>query len=118
MEVRTYLQHFRLSLILAIYFGSQHGLNTLKIPGYELLLPKSWEVQGTARIVVFIKKYSCHNYYLEHRNSLNICLNVLYNARSTYSFDCGVTLQVNSLYMGLLHTQECYSLHEAVGRVQ
>ena len=31
-------------------------LNSLKIPGYQLLLPKSWESHGYARVVVYIKK--------------------------------------------------------------
>ena len=33
-----------------------HDLNTLKIQGYHLLLPKSWEVYDKARVVVYVKK--------------------------------------------------------------
>ena len=35
---------------------SHHSLDKLKVPGYDLLLPKSWDNQGHARLVVFIKK--------------------------------------------------------------
>ena len=31
-------------------------LKDLKIPGYEILFPKSWEVHGYARVVVYVKK--------------------------------------------------------------
>ena len=30
--------------------------NSLKLPGYDLILPKSWSKFGTARVVVYIKK--------------------------------------------------------------
>ena len=33
-----------------------HSVNSLKVPGYDLLLPKSWDVLGKARVVVYIKK--------------------------------------------------------------
>ena len=33
-----------------------HNLEKLKVPGYELLLPKSWEGSGRARLVVYVKK--------------------------------------------------------------
>ena len=47
---------------------SHHSLNSLKVPGYDLLLPKSWEVHGKARVVVFIKKSLLHDHItvLEH----------------------------------------------------
>ena len=35
---------------------NHHQLDKLKIPGFDLLLPKSWQVHGNARVVVFIKK--------------------------------------------------------------
>ena len=35
---------------------SHHSLSTLKLPGYDLLLPKSWSECGKARVVVYIKK--------------------------------------------------------------
>ena len=35
---------------------SHHNENALKIPGYDLLLPKSWDVYGKARVVVYVKK--------------------------------------------------------------
>ena len=31
-------------------------ISTLKVPNYELLLPKSWESTGNARVVVYVKK--------------------------------------------------------------
>ena len=33
-----------------------HSLDKLKVPGYDLLLPKSWENVGKARLVVYVKK--------------------------------------------------------------
>ena len=35
---------------------TSHDLDKLKVPGYVLLLPKSWECSGKARIVVYVKK--------------------------------------------------------------
>ena len=35
---------------------THHNVNSLKVPGYELLMPASWEVHGRARVVVYIKK--------------------------------------------------------------
>ena len=34
---------------------SHHSLNSVKISGYDLILPKSWETIGKARVIVFIK---------------------------------------------------------------
>ena len=33
-----------------------HSLSDLKVPGYALLLPKSWDIHGKARVVVSIQK--------------------------------------------------------------
>ena len=33
-----------------------HDINNLKVPGYDFLLPPSWEAYGKARVVVYIKK--------------------------------------------------------------
>ena len=30
--------------------------STLKVPGYDILFPKSWEVHGFARVVIYVKK--------------------------------------------------------------
>ena len=35
---------------------SNHDIDKLKVPGYDLLLPKSWHVHRKARVVVYIKK--------------------------------------------------------------
>ena len=35
---------------------SHHNLSSLKVPGYQLLLPKSWEIHGKARHIIYIKK--------------------------------------------------------------
>ena len=32
------------------------NVNSLKIPGYEILFPKSWNIHGFARVVVYVKK--------------------------------------------------------------
>ena len=31
-------------------------MNSLKVPGYDILLPKSWDLHGFARVVIYIKK--------------------------------------------------------------
>ena len=36
--------------------GQHFEIKSLKIPGYNLLLPKSWESDGFARVAVFVKK--------------------------------------------------------------
>ena len=33
-----------------------HQISKLKVPGYDLLLPKPWDTVGKARLVVYIKK--------------------------------------------------------------
>ena len=35
---------------------SYHNQSSLKVPGYDLLLPKSWSDHGKARIVMYVKK--------------------------------------------------------------
>ena len=35
---------------------NNHDVKSLKVPGYELLMPASWETQGKARVVVYVKK--------------------------------------------------------------
>ena len=35
---------------------SHHSVQSLKVPGYDLLLPKSWDSLGKARLVVYVKK--------------------------------------------------------------
>ena len=45
---------------------SHHDIAKLKVPGYELLLPKSWHVHGKARVVVYTKK----TLYFEHLQDL------------------------------------------------
>ena len=35
---------------------NNHNIKCLKLPGYDLLLPESWEKNGKARIVVYVKK--------------------------------------------------------------
>ena len=53
---------------------SYNNLNKLKFPGYELLLPKSWDIYGKARVVVYIKKtlYYDHLPELEHEDVQSI----------------------------------------------
>ena len=36
--------------------GQVEQLSSLKIPGYTLLLPQSWDLHGYARVVVYVKK--------------------------------------------------------------
>ena len=36
--------------------GPNFDIKKMKIPGYELLLPKSWESDGFARVAVYVKK--------------------------------------------------------------
>ena len=44
-----------LGITEAELWRSHHSLDTLRVPGYDLLVPKSWEVLGKARVVVYIK---------------------------------------------------------------
>ena len=55
---------------------SHHSENKLKVPGYELLLPKSWQVHGKARVVVYIKKTLLYEQLsdLEHEDIQSIWL--------------------------------------------
>ena len=58
-EVKTFIKDEKphiLGVSEAELLESHHSLDSLKVPGYQLLLPKSWESQGKARLVVFIKK--------------------------------------------------------------
>ena len=45
---------------------SHHNIDKLKVPGFNLLLPKSWQVHGKARVVVFVKK----SLYYDHLDDL------------------------------------------------
>ena len=47
---------------------SHHSLDSLKVPGYDLILPKSWESYGRARVVIYIKKSLVYEHLpeLEH----------------------------------------------------
>ena len=84
-------------------FGNNYDVEHLKLPGYELLFPKSWDKFGFARVVLYVKKtlefkqvfdieddriqsiwvqagfknsrkiYYCHN-YREHTSSLGSSL--------------------------------------------
>ena len=55
---------------------SHHSTSSLKIPGYDLILPKSWEIHGKARVVIFIKKslYYDHLPEIEHPDVQTIWL--------------------------------------------
>ena len=33
-----------------------HNLSDLKLPGYALLLPKSWNIYGKARVIIYVKE--------------------------------------------------------------
>ena len=66
---------------------SHHTLNSLKIPGYDLILPKSWDTVGKARVVVFIKstlEYE-HLPVLEHPDIQSIWVRAGFkNSRRVY----------------------------------
>ena len=34
----------------------KHNLMFLKVPGYEMVLPKSWKIKGVARVLVYVKR--------------------------------------------------------------
>jgi hypothetical protein len=43
-------------------YSRRHPLSTtevqkaLKVPGYKIVLPKSWQVHGQARVIVYVKE--------------------------------------------------------------
>ena len=53
---------------------SHHSENSLKVPGYDLLLPRSWDVHGKARVLVYIKKSLAYDHLidLEHPDTQTI----------------------------------------------
>ena len=53
---------------------SHHSEKSLKVPGYELLLPKSWDTHGKARLVVYVKKGLVYEHLqdLEHPDTKTI----------------------------------------------
>ena len=55
---------------------SHHSLSSFKIPGYDRILPKSWDSYGKARVVIYIKKslYYDHLPDLEHPDVQTIWL--------------------------------------------
>ena len=58
-EVRNLIQKEKphiLGISEAELKKKNHDLKCLKLPGYDLLLPHSWEKDGKARIVVYVKK--------------------------------------------------------------
>ena len=64
-----------------------HNVNTLKVPGYELLLPASWETQGKARVVVYVKKslHYEHLPLLQHEDVQTVWLRAGFkNTRKIY----------------------------------
>ena len=63
------------------------NLDNLKIPGYDILFPKSWDVHGFARVVVYVKK--TFKYEQVHNLEDNIVLSVwlkgsFKNSKSVY----------------------------------
>ena len=66
---------------------SHHCENSLKVPGYDLLLPKSWDIHGKARLVVYVKKglvYE-HLHNLEHPDVQSIWIKAGFkNTRQVY----------------------------------
>ena len=47
---------------------SLHNPSSLKVPGYDLLLPKSWSEHGKARIVMYVKKNLAYEHVEELEN--------------------------------------------------
>ena len=47
---------------------SRTDLNQLKIPGYDILFPKSWQVEGIARVIVYVKKTFKYEQILDLEN--------------------------------------------------
>ena len=67
---------------------NNHQLEKLTVPGYDLLLPKSWATHGKARLVVYIKKtleYKQHGeleMYRESGSKMDSRILVRYNSLS------------------------------------
>ena len=43
---------------------------TLKVPGYDLIFPKSWAAHGFARVVIYVKKTYKYEHLLELEDDL------------------------------------------------
>ena len=66
---------------------SQHNQGSLKVPGYDLLLPKSWNNYGKARIVMYVKKNLPYEHVdeLEHPDIQSIWIKAGFkNSRRVY----------------------------------
>ena len=66
---------------------SNHCVDSLKVPGYDLLLPKSWETYGKARLVVYVKKSLVYDHLddLEHADVQTIWFKAGFkNTRQVY----------------------------------
>ena len=58
-EVRSLVQKEKphiLGISEAELKKNNHDIRSLKLPGYDLLLPQSWEKDGRARVCVYVKK--------------------------------------------------------------
>ena len=44
---------------------SKTDIASLKIPGYDILFPKSWELEGTTRVIVYVKKTFNYEHILD-----------------------------------------------------
>ena len=70
-EVKNFIQNEKphiLGISEAELKCSHHGKNSLKVPGYDIIFPKSWDTYGKARVVVYIKKSLSYEHLpeLEH----------------------------------------------------
>ena len=66
---------------------NHHSEKSLKVPGYELILPKSWEIYGKARVVLYIKKSLAYDHlpFLEHPDIQSIWIRAGFkNTRKIY----------------------------------
>ena len=78
-EVKILVQREKphiLGILEAELQRSHHNIDSLILPGYDLLLPKSWLVHGKARVVIFIRKslYYEHLSDIEHADTQAIWL--------------------------------------------
>ena len=89
-----------------------HNLERLKVPGYELLLPKSWEGSGKARLVVYVKKTMEYEQVLdlEHQNVQSIWIRAGFKNASKIYFSHQYREHTNCMGSSLADQREALRL--------
>ena len=76
-EVRNFIKNEKphiLGISEAELKTSHHCKDSLNVPGYDIILPKSWDTYGKARVIVYIKRSLSYDHLpeLEHADVQSI----------------------------------------------